>query len=101
MVKIKVGASVTPHAEILVFANDLLEEKDYELEIVEFTDYVQPNLAFESVELDANYFQHFPYLEQFNEEHDTHLVFVAAIHYEPLGLYPEKTAAIAELKDGA
>jgi D-methionine transport system substrate-binding protein len=100
-VKIKIGASVTPHAEILAYANDLLKEKGYELEIVEFTDYVQPNLTLESGELDANYFQHLPYLEQFNEEHDTHLVSVAAIHYEPLGLYPGKTATVAELKDGA
>jgi D-methionine transport system substrate-binding protein len=101
IVKIKVGASVTPHAEILTYANDLLKDKGYELEIVEFTEYVQPNLTLESGELDANYFQHLPYLEQFNEEHDTHLVSVAAIHYEPLGLYPGKTTTVAELKDGA
>ncbi len=99
--KIKVGASVTPHAEILKYANDLLKEKGYELEIIEYTDYVQPNLALESGELDANYFQHLPYLENFNEERNTGLVSVAAVHYEPLGLYPGKVKTIAELQDGA
>lgn len=99
--KIKIGASVTPHAEILEYANDLLKEKGYELEIIEYTDYVQPNLAVESGELDANYFQHITYMENFNEERKTNLVSAAAIHYEPLGLYPGKVKTIAELKDGA
>lgn len=98
---IKVGASVTPHAEILEAAKPLLEEQGYTLEIVEFNDYVQPNLNVDSGELDANYFQHKPYMDEFNEENDTNLVAVAAIHYEPFGLYPGKTATVEELADGA
>jgi len=99
--KIVVGASVTPHAEILQVAAEVLKEQGYELEIKEFEDYVQPNLTLESKELDANYFQHKPYLDDFNEENKTNLVSVAAIHYEPLGLYPGKTKTLADLKDGA
>ena len=98
---IKVGASVTPHAKILEAAKPLLEEQGYTLEIVEFNDYVQPNLNVDSGELDANYFQHKPYMDEFNEENDTNLVAVAAIHYEPFGLYPGKTATVEELADGA
>ena len=98
---IKVGASVTPHAEILEAAKPLLEEQGYTMEIVEFNDYVQPNLNVDSGELDANYFQHKPYMDEFNEENDTNLVAVAAIHYEPFGLYPGKTATVEELADGA
>lgn len=101
LTKIKIGASVTPHAEILKYTNDLLKEKGYELQIVEYTDYVQPNLALESGELDVNYFQHLPYLENFNAERKTNLVSVAAIHYEPLGLYPGKVKTIADLQNGA
>jgi len=99
--KIVVGASITPHAEILQVAAEVLKEQGYELEIKEFEDYVQPNLTLESKELDANYFQHKPYLDDFNEENKTNLVSVAAIHYEPLGLYPGKTKTLADLKDGA
>lgn len=100
-VTLKVAASPVPHAEILKVAADLLAEQGITLEIVEFTDYVQPNLVTESGEVDANYFQHTPYLDNFNVENDTHLVSVAAIHYEPLGLYPGKTASIDALADGA
>ncbi|MGI5936581.1 MAG: MetQ/NlpA family ABC transporter substrate-binding protein [Oscillospiraceae bacterium] len=100
-VTIKVGASPTPHAEILAVVKDALAEKGYELEIVEFADYVLPNTALESGELDANYFQHLPYLTTFNAEHGTHLVSVAAIHYEPFGIFPGKTKSIDELKEGA
>ncbi len=98
---IKVGATPAPHAEILKEATPLMAEKGYSLEIVEFTDYVQPNSNLESGDIDANYFQHTPYLDDFNAENGTHIVPVAAIHYEPLGLYPGKTATIEELADGA
>jgi len=98
---IVVGASPTPHAEILAAVKDVLAEEGYNLVIREFTDYVQPNLALENGELDANYFQHKPYLDDFNKEKGTNLVSVAAIHYEPFGIYPGKTKTLAELKDGA
>ncbi len=100
-VKLRVGASPTPHAEILEFVKPLLAERGVELEIVEFDDYIIPNTAVEEGELDANYFQHLPYLENFNAENGTHLVSVAAIHYEPFGIYAGKTASLADLPDGA
>ena len=87
---ISVAASPAPHAEILEIAKDILSEKDITLKIVEFTDYVQPNNVVESGEIDANYFQHVPYLDDFNTENGTHIVSVAAIHVEPLGLYGGK-----------
>lgn len=99
--KIVIGASVTPHAEILAKANELLADKGYTLEIKEFNDYVQPNLALENKELDANYFQHITYLNNFNAENGTHLVSVADVHYEPFGIYAGKTASLEELQDGA
>lgn len=98
---IKIGATPAPHAEILKKAAEILETKGYTLEIVEFTDYVQPNIAVNDGALDANYFQHQPYLDAFNEERGTDLVSVAVIHYEPFGIYPGKTASLDELKDGA
>ena len=98
---IKVGASVTPHAEILKVAKEVLAEKGYNLEIVEYNDYVIPNTSTESGELDANYFQHKPYMDDFNAENGTHLVSVGAIHYEPFGIYAGKTASLADLADGA
>ncbi|NCC67151.1 MAG: metal ABC transporter substrate-binding protein [Clostridia bacterium] len=98
---IKVGASPTPHAQILEIAKEILAEQGITLEIVEFTDYVQPCTATENGDIDANYFAHLPYIEKFNEENGTHLVSVAAVHYEPYGLYPGKTATIDELTDGA
>ncbi|MGN0651981.1 MAG: MetQ/NlpA family ABC transporter substrate-binding protein, partial [Gemmiger sp.] len=98
---ITVAASPVPHAEILNVAKDILAKADITLEIKEFTDYVQPNLVTENGEVDANYFQHGPYLENFNAENGTHLVSVAAIHYEPFGLYPGKTKTLEELADGA
>lgn len=98
---LKVGASVTPHAEILKVAKDELAKEGITLEIVEFTDYVLPNTSLESGDLDANYFQHKPYLDTFNAEHGTNLVSVAAIHYEPFGIYAGKTASIEALQDGA
>ena len=98
---IKVAASPVPHAEILGVAKDILAEQGITLEIIEYTDYVQPNLVTESGEVDANYFQHTPYLDSFNEENGTHLVSVGAIHYEPFGLFAGKTATLDELADGA
>ena len=98
---IVVGASVTPHAEIIEQVRDLLKAKGFELEIVEFTDYVMPNTALEDGDLDANFFQHKPYLDDFNANNGTHIVSVAAIHYEPFGIYPGKTASLKELADGA
>ncbi len=99
--KIVVGASPAPHAEILEAAKPILEEKGYELDIREYTDYVQPNNALEAGDLDANYFQHLPYLESFNEQFGTHLASAAQIHYEPFAVYPGKTASLEELPDGA
>lgn len=78
-----------------------MRDKGYQLDIVEFDDYILPNLNVESGELDANFFQHRPYLENFNEENDTHLVSVAVVHYEPFGLYPGKTTSLENLKDNA
>ena len=98
---IKVGASVTPHAEILKEIEGKVEEEGYELEIVEYNDYVLPNTALEAGDLDANYFQHQPYLDDFNEENGTHIVGVANVHFEPMGIYAGKTASLDELKDGA
>ena len=98
---LKVGASPTPHAEILAVVKDLLAEEGITLEIVEFTDYIQPNLAVEEGEIDANYFQHITYMNNFNAENGTHLASVAEIHYEPFGLYAGTTAGLDELQDGA
>ena len=98
---LKVAASPTPHAEILNAAKDILAEQGITLEVVEFSDYVQPNLVTESGEVDANYFQHTPYLESFNEENGTHLVSVGAIHYEPFGIYPGKSNDLENIADGA
>ena len=99
--KIRVGATPAPHAEILEVAKTILAEQDIELEIVEFNDYIMPNNAVESGELDANYFQHLLYLNDFNEQNGTHLVSVASIHYEPFGIYAGKCASLDELQDGA
>ncbi|MDO5406709.1 MAG: MetQ/NlpA family ABC transporter substrate-binding protein [Eubacteriales bacterium] len=99
--EIIVGASPAPHAEILEAAAAALEEKGYKLVIKEYTDYVQPNLALDTGDLDANYFQHYPYLEQFNAENGTKLVSAGAIHYEPFGIYAGKTASLDALADGA
>jgi len=99
--KIVVGASTTPHAEILKEAAPLVKAKGYELVIKEFEDYVQPNLTLANGELDANYFQHKPYLDDFCAERNLELVSMGAIHYEPLGIYPGKTKAISALKQKA
>lgn len=98
---IKVGASITPHAEILEQVKDVLAEQGYDLQIVEYNDYILPNTALESGDLDANFFQHQPYLDDFNAENDTHLVSVAAVHFEPFGLYAGKTGSLDDLTEGA
>ena len=98
---IKVGASITPHAEILRSVSDELEKQGYKLEVVEYNDYIIPNTALESGELDANYIQHLPYLEDFNKENGTHIVSVADIHYEPFGIYAGKSDSLENLKEGA
>lgn len=100
-VTLKVGASPTPHAEILEQIVDDLAAEGYELEIIEYTDYVLPNTDVEAGEIDANYFQHTPYLDDFNAENGTSIVSAASVHFEPLGLYGGKTDAIADLADGA
>ena len=98
--KITVAASATPHAEILEEAKTLLKDKGYELEVKVFDDYVQPNNIVESGEFDANYFQHVPYLEQFNEEKGTHLVVAGKIHYEPFGIYPGTKKDLKDIAKG-
>ena len=95
---ITVAASPTPHAEILEVAEDILEAKGVELEVIEFTDYVQPNNVVDSGDVDANYFQHLPYLEDFNAQNGTAVVSVAAIHVEPMGLYGGKQTTLDALK---
>ncbi len=92
--KITVAASPTPHAEILAVAKKILEKKNITLDVKEFTDYVQPNNVVDSGEIDANYFQHLPYLENFNKENGTKVVSVAAIHVEPMGLYGGKQSSL-------
>ena len=98
---LKVAASATPHAEILAQVKDELAEQGIDLVVTEYGDYVIPNTAVEDGDEDVNYFQHQPYLDQFNVENNTHLVSVAAIHYEPFGIYPGKTTNLADLPDGA
>ncbi len=95
---ISVAASPTPHAEILKIAKDILDKKGIMLDIKEFTDYVQPNKVVDSGEIDANYFQHQPYLDDFNKENGTNVVSVAAIHVEPMGLYGGKQSSLDAIK---
>lgn len=96
--KVSVACSPAPHAEILKVAQEILKEKDITLEIKEFTDYVQPNNVVESGELDANYFQHVPYMDDFNAENGTHIVSASAVHCEPMGLYPGKKDSLDVLE---
>ena len=96
--EISVAASPTPHAEVLAVAKDILAQKGITLKIVEFTDYVQPNNVVESGEIDANYFQHVPYLDDFNAQNGTHIVSVAGIHVEPLGIYSGKLTSLSDIK---
>lgn len=97
---IKVAASATPHAEILEQAKPILAEKGYDLQVTIFDDYVQPNEVVESGDFDANYFQHIPYLDSFNEEKGTHLVNAGGIHYEPFGIYPGTKSSLSEVAEG-
>lgn len=99
-ITLKIGASPTPHAEILEAAKEELAAKGINLEIVEFTDYVQPNLATESGDLDANFFQHLPYLESFNAEQGTDLVSIGAVHYEPMGIYAGTVTDLTNIPEG-
>lgn len=98
---ITVGASVSPHAEILEVAKANLEKEGYTLKIVEYNDYVLPNTALESGELDANYFQHQPYLDDFNKENSTNIVSAGSVHFEPFGIYAGKSNDIKALKEGS
>ena len=98
---IKVGACVTPHAEILEQIKDNLAEEGWTLEVVEYNDYVLPNTALEDGDLDANYFQHKPYLDDFNAENGTHIVTLAAVHFEPMGIYAGKSSDLSNVPDGA
>lgn len=98
---IKVGASATPHAEILESVKDALAAEGYDLEVVIYDDYILPNKALADGELDANYFQHTPYLNSYNESNGTDLVSAAVIHYEPLGIYGNGVTALADLAEGA
>ncbi|MBR1622841.1 MAG: MetQ/NlpA family ABC transporter substrate-binding protein [Pseudobutyrivibrio sp.] len=97
---ITVAASATPHAEILEAAKDALKEQGYDLQVTVFDDYVQPNEVVEAGEFDANYFQHIPYLNSFNEEHGTHLVDAGDIHYEPFGIYPGTKSSLEDVAEG-
>lgn len=96
--EIVIGASPAPHAEILAFAEPLLEAKGFTLKVIEYSDYIQPNVALVDGEIDANYFQHFPYLEDYNTENNTTIASAAKIHFEPLSLYPGKLASLDEIK---
>lgn len=98
---ITVGAVPTPHAEILAQVKDVLAKEGYTLKVVEYNDYVLPNKALSSGDLDANYFQHQPYLDDFNKQNGTHIVGVASIHFEPFGIYAGNTKSLDHLKDGA
>ncbi len=100
-VTIKVGANITPHSEILEQAKPLLKEKGINLEVVQLEDSITPNTGVIEGSLDANYFQHVPYLEQFNKENGSDLVSIGAIHYEPFGIYAGRTTSLSELPDGA
>ena len=98
---LKVGATAVPHAEILEKIKPELAKEGVDLQIIEFNDYVQPNLALNDGELDANFFQHQPYLDEFAAEHSVKLVSAGGVHIEPMGIYSKKVKALDELKDGA
>ena len=98
---LKVGASPTPHAAILEEIKPLLAKEGIELKIIEFQDYVQPNLALAEGELDANFFQHIPYLEQFSKDHRLNLTYIAKVHIEPMGVYSKKVTSLTQLRDKA
>ncbi|MCI5839634.1 MAG: MetQ/NlpA family ABC transporter substrate-binding protein [Peptoniphilaceae bacterium] len=97
---IKIGVSPTPHGDIAKVAEKVLEKEGYKLDIKEIDDYVTPNTALDEGELDANYFQHYPYLENFNKENNTKISPIGTVHIEPMGIYSEKYKSLDELKDG-
>lgn len=99
-VTLKVGATPVPHAEILEFVKPVLAKEGINLEVVSFTDYVQPNLALDKGDIDANFFQHQPYLDTFNKDHNLKLVSIAKVHIEPMGLYSKKVKTVAEFQNG-
>ncbi|MDI6813236.1 MAG: MetQ/NlpA family ABC transporter substrate-binding protein [Desulfitobacteriaceae bacterium] len=99
-VTLKVGATPVPHAEILEFVKPILAKDGVNLDIVPFTDYVQPNLALDKGDIDANFFQHQPYLDSFNKDHNLKLVTIAKVHIEPMGLYSKKVKKVDEFKNG-
>lgn len=101
LTSLKVGASPSPHAEILRQVQPILEKEGIQLEIVEFTDYVLPNRALENDEIEANFFQHQPYLDDFNAKNGTSLVSVGTVHFEPLGIYPGKSSDLSSIPSGA
>jgi D-methionine transport system substrate-binding protein len=98
---IKVGASPSPHAEILAQVKDKLASEGYDLQVVEYSDYIQPNQALSQGDLDANYFQHQPYLDNYNQENGTDLVSAGAIHFEPMSVYGGKSSDLSNIPDGA
>ena len=100
-VTVKIGATPSPHAEILEHAKDALAAAGINIEVVVYNDYVQPNLAVDQGELQANYFQHQPYLDDFNKENNTHVTSVGAVHYEPFGIYAGKSNDLSNIADGA
>jgi D-methionine transport system substrate-binding protein len=100
-VTLKVGATPVPHAEILEAVKPILAKEGIKLEIKEFSDYVQPNMALDSNQLDANFFQHIPYLETFNKDKGLHLTYIAKVHIEPMGVYSKQVKDLKDLKDGA
>lgn len=99
--QLTVAASPVPHSEILAYAKELLEEKGIDLKVVEYTDYVQPNKVVNEGDIDANYFQHLPHLDDFNANNKAKLVAAGFIHFEPLGIYPGKSNDLKNIKDGA
>jgi D-methionine transport system substrate-binding protein len=99
--EIVIGATPSPHAEILGIAKEELEKEGWKVTIKEYSDYIQPNVALASGDLDANYFQHKPYLDSYNEENKTDLVSAGEVHYEPFGIFPGKTKSLDDVKDGA
>jgi D-methionine transport system substrate-binding protein len=100
-VVLKVGATPVPHAEILKEIKPILAKKGIDLQVTEFNDYVTPNNSLENKEIDANFFQHVPYLDSFNKDHGTHLVPTVKVHFEPLGLYPGKSKSLQNISNGA
>lgn len=99
--KVKIAATPVPHAEILEFIKPMMLEKGFDIEVIIYNDYVQPNLVVDRGEMEANYFQHVNYLTNFNAEQGTKLVAVIPVHFEPMGVYKGKTQSLEELKDGA